>query len=67
MIAAPFHFWKWIVQIKECQNRPSGMSVVDWYTCNGITNCIYYYLLRYVRESWLESVSHETSTQQLSQ
>jgi hypothetical protein len=50
---------------RECQNRPTGMSVADWCTCNGITKANYYYRLRLVREACLESISKETTTQQV--
>lgn len=33
---------KWAAQIRECQNRPAGMSVVEWCACNGITKVNYY-------------------------
>lgn len=37
IVAAQFRLQEWAAQIKGCQNRPSGMSVVDWCACNGIT------------------------------
>jgi len=42
----------------ECQNRPAGMSVVEWYACNGITKTNYYYQLRRVREACLENTRY---------
>ena len=65
IVATQFRLREWAAQIKECQNRPAGMSVADWCTCNGITRTNYYYHLRRVREACLESVSDGTSTQQI--
>lgn len=65
IVAAQFRIQEWAAQIKDCQNRPSGMSVVDWCTSNGITKGNYYYRLRRVREACLESVSQETLAQQI--
>lgn len=65
IVAAQFRLKEWAAQIKDCQNRPSGMSVVDWCACNGITKGNYYYRLRRVREAYLESVSQETPAQQI--
>lgn len=65
MVAAQYRLREWAAQIKECQNRPSGMSVVDWCARNGITKGDYYYRLRRVREACLESVSQETPAQRL--
>lgn len=65
IVAAQFRLREWAAQIKECQNRPSGMSVVAWCSCNGITKGNYYYRLRRVREACLESASQETSARQI--
>lgn len=40
IVAAQFRLQEWAAQIKDCQNRPSGMSVIDWCACNGITKGI---------------------------
>lgn len=57
IVAAQFRLREGAAQIKDCQNCPSGMSVVAWYACNEITKGNYYYRLRRVREGCLESVS----------
>lgn len=46
MAAADFRLREWAAQIRECQNRPAGMSVVGWCACHGITKTNYYYWLR---------------------
>lgn len=54
MAAADFRLQEWAAQIKDCRNRPAGMSVVSWCACHGITKANYYYRLRRVREACLE-------------
>ena len=65
IIAAQFRLREWAAQIKECQERPAGMSVADWCACKGITRTNYYYHLRRVKEACMESVSNETSQQKI--
>ncbi len=52
-------------QIRECQNRPAGMSVVDWCASHGITKANYYYRLRRVRQVCLENLPPKTPAQQI--
>ena len=56
---------EWAAQIRECQRRPAGMSIVSWCACHGITKANYYYRLRRVREACLESISGENLPQQI--
>ena len=56
---------EWAAQIRECQNRPAGMSVVDWCASHGITKADYYYRLRRVRQVCLENLPPETPAQQI--
>ena len=65
MVAADFRLQEWAAQIRECQNRPAGMSVVGWCACHGITKANYYYRLRRVREACLETIQGEMPTQQI--
>lgn len=65
MAATQYRLQEWAAQIRECQNRPVGMSVVDWCTCNGITKANYYYRLRRVRSACLENLPKETPAQQV--
>ncbi len=67
MVATQFRIQEWAAQIKECQNRPTGMSVAGWCTCNGITKAKYYYRLRRVREACLESIPKKPAVQQVVQ
>lgn len=65
MVAADFRLQEWAAQIKDCRNRPAGMSVVSWCACHGITKANYYYRLRRVREACLETVWGEMPVQQM--
>ena len=58
-VAVQYRLQEWAAQIRECQNRPAGMSVVDWCAAHGITKANYYYRLRRVREACLESLAPE--------
>ena len=41
MVAEGFRLQEWAAQIRECQNRPAGMSVVSWCADHGITKTNY--------------------------
>ena len=64
-VAVQYRLKEWAEQIRECQNRPAGMSVVDWCASHDITKANYYYRLRRVRQVWLENLPPETSAQQI--
>ena len=65
MVAAQYRLQEWAAQIRECQSRPSGMSVVSWCARHGITKANYYYRLRRVREACLENYPEEVPPQQI--
>ncbi len=65
IVATQFRLQEWAAQIRECQNRPAGMSVAGWCTCNGITKASYYYRLRRVREACLETIPQGTAARQV--
>ncbi len=65
IVATQFRLQEWAAQIRACQNRPAGMSVVEWCACNGITKTNYYYRLRRVREACLENIPQGTAAQQV--
>ena len=64
-VAVQYRLKEWSEQIRECRNRPAGMSVVDWCASHGITKANYYYRLRRVREVCLESLPPETPVRQI--
>ena len=63
MAAERYRLQEWAAQIRECQNRPEGMSVVTWCACHGITKSNYYYRLRRVREACLENLQEKQPAQ----
>ena len=65
MVAADFRLQEWAAQIRECRNRPAGMSVVGWCAGHGITKANYNYRLRRVREACLETIQGEIPAQQV--
>ena len=65
MVAEQCRLQEWVAQIRDCQRRPVGMSVVSWCACHGITKANYYYRLRRVREACLESIPGENPPQQI--
>lgn len=65
MMAEQYRLREWADQIRDCQSRPSGMSVVSWCACHGITKANYYYRLRRVREACLETMQGEITAQQI--
>ena len=56
---------EWAAQIRDCQSRPAGMSIVSWCACHGITKANYYYRLRRVRKACLETIQTKMPAQQV--
>ena len=58
-IATQYRLQEWAAQIRDCQNRPDGVSVVQWCSQNGIIKANYYYRLRCVREACIENIPEQ--------
>lgn len=56
---------EWAEQIRDCQNRAEGVSIIEWCSRNGITKANYYYRLRRVRAACLEHFPEETAKRQV--
>ena len=65
LMAEQCRLQEWAAQIRDCQSRPSGMSVVEWCACHGITKANYYYRLRRVRKACLETIQTKMPAQQV--
>ena len=52
---------EWAAQIRECQNRAQGISIIEWCSRNGLTKANYYYRLRRAREAFLEQFPEEAA------
>lgn len=51
---------EWAAMVRECRNRPSGMSVDEWCQANNITKANYYYRFAQVRIACLDSIPSDT-------
>lgn len=65
MVAKQCRLQEWAAQIRDCQSRPAGTSVVSWCACHGITEANYYYRLRRVRKACLENIPEEIPSRQI--
>ena len=65
LMAGQCRLQEWAAQIRDCQSRPSGMSVVEWCAGHGITKADYYYRLRRVRKACLEAIREEIPVKQM--
>ena len=65
LAARQYRLNQWAEQIRDCHNRPEGMSVKEWCSQQGITKANYYYRLRQVRRACLETVPKEQLPQSI--
>lgn len=54
LVAQQTRLMEWAEQIRNCNNRPHGMTVDEWCRGQGITKANYYWRLRKVREELLK-------------
>ena len=54
LVAQQTRLREWAEQIRDCNNRPHGMTVDEWCQGQGITKANYYWRLRKVREELLK-------------
>jgi len=57
LVARQVRLNEWAEQVRDCQNRPQGMSIDTWCAQHNIKKANYYWRLRKVREACLEIVS----------
>lgn len=65
LAAQQCHLMEWAEQIRDCQNRAEGMSIIEWCFRKGITKANYYYRMCRVREVCLEQFLEETAGRQV--
>ena len=53
LVAESVRLKQWSQQIRDCQNRPVGLTMDDWCRQQGITKANYYSRLRRVRQACL--------------
>ena len=57
-VAVQYRLQEWTKQIKDCNNRPQGMTVNEWCTNHGVTKANYYYRLKQVRKAYLAETTN---------
>ena len=63
LVARQCRLREWASMIRECNQRPAGMSVEEWCNSRSITKADYYYRMKQVRKACLEAVPKETAEQ----
>ena len=63
LAARQYHLRKWASMIRECNQRPVGMSVDEWCNSHSITKANYYYRMKQVRKACLEAIPKEPAEQ----
>lgn len=61
LVAESIRLKQWSQQLRDCQNRPVGLTMDDWCRQQGITKANYYYRLRCVRQAILNHTAEENS------
>lgn len=56
---------EWAEMIRDCQNRPIGMSVGEWCEDHSITKANYYYRMTEVRKACLEKAAIQMPEQSI--
>lgn len=56
MIARQLRLQQWVDDIRECNARPAGMTVDQWCNEHGIKKAAYYWRLRTVRETCIDTM-----------
>lgn len=59
-VAADYRLQQWTQLVKECQNRPSDMTVEQWCDTKGISKSNYYYRLQRIRKACLEHIPEDS-------
>ena len=64
-VARNVRLQEWAKLVRECNARPSEMTVAQWCAEHNITKCDYYYRLRAVRKACLESMPDSIVQQEI--
>lgn len=62
-VARQCRLHEWASMIRECNQRPVGMSVDEWCNSHSITKATYYYRMKQVRAACLETIPGDTAEQ----
>lgn len=63
LVARQYRLREWASMIRECNQRPVGMSVDEWCNNHSITKANYYYRMKQVRKACLDAIPEETVNQ----
>lgn len=63
LVARQYRLNEWAEMIRQCNSRPSNLSVKDWCSQHQITTADYYYRLKQVRTVCLESMPVQSNEQ----
>lgn len=63
LVARQYRLREWASMIRECNQRPVGMSVDEWCNSHSITKANYYYRMKQVRKACLEAIPKEPAEQ----
>ena len=59
MVARNYRLQQWAEMVRDCNNRPTDMSVAEWCQNNSITKANYYYRMTQVRKACLDAMPTE--------
>ncbi len=63
LVARQCRLREWAAMIRECNQRPDGMSIDEWCNSHSITKANYYYRMKQVRKACLDAIPEETVNQ----
>ena len=63
LVACQYRLCEWASMIRECNQRPVGMSVDEWCNSHSITKANSYYRMKQVRKACLEAIPKEPAEQ----
>ena len=63
LVVRQYRLREWASMIRECNQRPVGMSVDEWCNSHSITKANYYYRMKQVRKACLEAIPKEPAEQ----
>ena len=63
LVARQYRLREWASMIRECNQRPVGMSVDEWCNSHSITKANYYYRMKQFCKACLEAIPKEPAEQ----
>lgn len=63
IVSRNYRLKEWAQMIRDCNNRPAGMSIDEWCEANSIKKANYYYRMTQVRKACLDSLDTKVPEQ----